>query len=84
MSLPEIIFIENQENPKTSVLKNTATQVEFPLNEETKKLIRDMKQVLYNIGAVGLAAPQIGVGKKLALIHISDLPRLCLQKYELG
>lgn len=70
--LPEIIFIENQENPEKSVLKNIASKVEFPLSDEDKQLISDMKQVLYNIGGVGLAAPQVGVGKKIALVYINE------------
>ncbi len=69
--LPKIIFIEHQENLETSVLKNIAQQVHFPLDDVDKKMISEMKQVLYNIGGVGLAAPQIGVGKKVAVIYIS-------------
>jgi peptide deformylase len=40
-------------------------------SEELHKLIEDMFESMYAAKGVGLAAPQIGVGKRLAVIDIS-------------
>src|SRR5258708_9369660 len=41
-------------------------------SEELHKLIEDMFESMYAAKGVGLAAPQIGVGKRLAVIDISS------------
>jgi peptide deformylase len=49
------------------VLEKSAEPVtEF--NEELKKLIDDMFESMYAAHGVGLAAPQIGIGKRIAVI----------------
>ena len=49
------------------VLEKPAEMVtEF--NEELKKLIEDMFESMYAAHGVGLAAPQIGIGKRIAVI----------------
>lgn len=40
-------------------------------DEELKKLIDDMFESMYAAHGVGLAAPQIGIGKRIAVIDIS-------------
>ena len=42
------------------------------LSEETKILLEDMWDSLEEAGGIGLAAPQIGVSKKLAVIKLSE------------
>jgi len=42
------------------------------LHEETKELLVDMWETLDFAGGIGLAAPQIGVSKKLAVIKLSE------------
>jgi peptide deformylase len=52
------------------VLENPAqTITEF--NPELKKLADDMFESMYAAHGVGLAAPQIGIGKRIAVIDIS-------------
>jgi peptide deformylase len=46
--------------------KPAETVAEF--NEELKKLIDDMFESMYAAHGVGLAAPQIGIGKRIAVI----------------
>lgn len=41
------------------------------MNERTKELIDDMFETMYATGGVGLAAPQVGVLKRLCVIDIS-------------
>ena len=40
-------------------------------DEELKKLIDDMFESMYAAHGVGLAAPQIGIGKRIAVIDVS-------------
>ena len=42
------------------------------ISEETKVLLEDMWDSLEEAGGIGLAAPQIGVSKKLAVIKLSE------------
>jgi peptide deformylase len=52
------------------VLEATAEPVtEF--NAELKKLVDDMFESMYAAHGVGLAAPQIGIGKRLAVIDVT-------------
>ena len=52
------------------VLETTAQPVtEF--NDELKKLVEDMFESMYAAHGVGLAAPQIGIGKRLAVIDVT-------------
>jgi len=52
------------------VLKKKATPVS-DFDEELQKLIEDMVETMYAAPGVGLAAPQVGVSKRLAVIDIS-------------
>lgn len=40
-------------------------------NEELRKLVDDMFESMYAAHGVGLAAPQIGIGKRLAVIDVT-------------
>ena len=52
------------------VLEKTAEPVtEF--NEDLKKLVEDMFESMYAAHGVGLAAPQIGISKRLAVIDVT-------------
>ena len=42
------------------------------LSEETKILLEDMWDSLEEAGGIGLAAPQIGISKQLAIIKLSE------------
>lgn len=41
------------------------------VNEKTKELIQDMLETMYRTNGVGLAAPQVGVLKRIVVIDIS-------------
>ncbi|GIM29570.1 peptide deformylase [Clostridium polyendosporum] len=42
------------------------------INKETLDLIQDLKDTLYSVDGVGLAAPQIAVNKKVVFIDLRD------------
>ena len=44
------------------------------MNERTKNLIDDMLETMYEADGVGLAAPQVGVLKRIVVIDIGDGP----------
>ena len=48
-----------------------------------KKLVEDMFESMYEAKGVGLAAPQIGISKRLAVIDITDHaypPSYCMKR----
>jgi peptide deformylase len=53
-----------------NVLEKTAQAVE-KFDEELAKLCQDMFESMYAANGVGLAAPQIGIGKRLAVIDVT-------------
>ncbi len=53
------------------ILEKEAEDVKFPLDGDTKNLIKDMWRAVKGKG-VGLAAPQVGVSKKLCIVHLTD------------
>ena len=55
---------------QTVLEENAAAITEFD-TPELHQLVEDMFQSMYAARGVGLAAPQIGIGKKLAVIDIS-------------
>ncbi len=61
------------ENPTdVAVLKSPAKTVTFPLTEENKTTIQQMREKLYQLGGVGLAAPQVNVSQKIIVVYIPD------------
>jgi len=58
------------------VLKKTADPVKI-VDEKIQQLIRDMADTLYSVHGIGLAAPQVGVSKRLLLY---DLDRKDLEE----
>src|SRR5512139_388733 len=48
---------------------DTVTEFDTP---ELHKLLDDMFESMYAAKGVGLAAPQIGIGKKIAVIDVSN------------
>ena len=55
------------------LLRETALEFskEEILHEDTNELLADMWETLDFAGGIGLAAPQIGVSKQLAVIKLS-------------
>jgi len=68
----KIIKIEEEKDQKHSALKNIAKDVLFPLTKEDRALIRSMEKVLYELEGIGLAAPQVDIAKRIALIYIPE------------
>lgn len=54
------------------VLEQQGAEVADFDSEELHKLVEDMFESMYAAKGVGLAAPQIGIGKRLAVIDISS------------
>jgi peptide deformylase len=52
-------------------LKTPCEKVE-KIDKQIKTLIKDMQDTLYNCDGIGLAAPQIGVLKRVILIDLRD------------
>ena len=53
------------------LLRKVSREVGTP-NDRTKALLDDMIDTLYDSGGVGLAAPQVGVLKRIAVIDVGD------------
>ena len=49
------------------------SEVVNQINEEVKKLIRDMRETMYQAGGVGLAACQVGVPQRVIVLDVSPL-----------
>ena len=53
-------------------LKQETHEVEFPLNDNNKKLIADMIQTMYDNNGIGLAANQVGYNRRIFIIDVSN------------
>jgi peptide deformylase len=49
--------------------KLTALELKMPL---TQQLIDDMLETMYAAPGIGLAAPQVGVGKRIIVVHVGE------------
>src|SRR5262245_15488048 len=67
MAVRPILQIENPEEKK--VLKSRSHPVKLP-NQGLRQLIADMVETMHAANGVGLAAPQVGVAYRLAVIYI--------------
>ncbi len=54
------------------VLRARAEEVE-EINDEIRQLVNDMFDTMYAADGVGLAAPQVGVSKRLFIVDVSDV-----------
>ena len=61
MAIREIIQLGDERLRKVCDPINT-------IDEEAKKLFKDLKDTLYSVDGVGLAAPQIGITKRVVFI----------------
>ncbi|HFA60122.1 MAG TPA: peptide deformylase [Rhodospirillales bacterium] len=53
------------------VLKRRAAPVER-IDDEIRRLVRDMFETMYEAPGIGLAAPQVGVSRRLCVIDVSE------------
>jgi peptide deformylase len=42
------------------------------INKKVKKLLTDMKEAMYEANGVGLAAPQVGVSKRVVVVDVGE------------
>ena len=67
MAVRRILRIDNPDDQK--ILKSRAHAVKLP-NAALRQLIADMFETMHSVNGVGLAAPQIGISQRLAVITI--------------
>ena len=58
-------------NPLLRQVSESFTKDEI-LSEETKDLVNKMWKIMAEAGGIGLAAPQIGISKQLAVIRLDS------------
>lgn len=66
----KIITIEEPKNH--FILKTPAAEVSFPLAKADKQFLAKLRHKLYQLGGVGLAAPQLNCPKQIIAIHIAN------------
>ncbi|HKJ73677.1 MAG TPA: peptide deformylase [Alphaproteobacteria bacterium] len=54
------------------VLRRPADAIEDPTAPEIKALVEDMVDSMREAGGIGIAAPQIGVSKRVVMFHVPD------------
>jgi peptide deformylase len=54
------------------VLKKRSREVD-QVDGELRKLIQDMTETMYDAGGVGLAAPQVGVSRRVIVVDVSPI-----------
>lgn len=73
MAVHKIVFVDE---PGSEVLRQKAAPV-TNITKKVSKLIKDMIETMYEADGAGLAAPQIGISKQIAVIDVGDGP-ICL------
>lgn len=66
----EIVDIDDTH--KSHVLTTPMANVTFPLADEDKRFIEALKSKVKELGAAGLAAPQVGVAKPITAFEVSQ------------
>jgi peptide deformylase len=54
------------------LLKNRSREVD-QIDGELKRLIQDMTETMYDAGGVGLAAPQVGISRRVIVVDVSPM-----------
>lgn len=65
MAVKEILTFENESLHKKCERVNE-------INDEIKEIVRDLKDTLFDGDGVGLAAPQIGILKRIAIVDLRE------------
>ena len=73
MTMNKILTVPNP------ILKKKSDPVES-VDIETKKLMDEMLDIMYKAPGIGLAAPQIGINKRIIVLDVS--PRPGLKRYQ--
>jgi peptide deformylase len=53
------------------VLKKKAAKID-KVSADTRKLIADLIETMHSVHGIGLAAPQVGVSQRLAIVEVAD------------
>ena len=61
------------------ILKQKAEEV-LRITPEIKKLIPQMVETMYKNEGIGLAAPQVGISKRIIIVETSNNPRAAVRK----
>ena len=67
----KIIQIETCDDDHKLVLTSVAQPVDLPLSPEDSLTLSSMEELLYRLGGVGLAAPQVRIPRRMAVVHVS-------------
>lgn len=54
------------------ILREETKTVEFPLNKDVRRLLKDMLDTVKKAQGIGLAAPQVSKDLKMALIYLEE------------
>ena len=65
--------IRNIRTDNDEILRKKSKKVE-EINNRIKILIEDMKETMYGADGVGLAAPQVGILKRIAVVDVGEGP----------
>lgn len=65
-----IISVEDAQPLHETILRAKTQPVSFPLSAEDQDLVETLKNRVIELEGVGLAAPQIGISKNVAVIYI--------------
>jgi peptide deformylase len=63
--------IRNIRTDDDEILRKKSKKVDV-INERVKILIEDMKETMYATEGVGLAAPQVGILKRIAVVDVGE------------
>lgn len=63
--------IRNIRTDDDEILRKKSKKVDV-INERVKTLIEDMKETMYAADGVGLAAPQVGILKRIAVVDVGE------------
>ena len=53
-------------------IKRKKTKEIINVNEQIRKLVNDMADTMYSASGVGLAAPQVGISKRIIVVDVSN------------
>ncbi len=67
MAIRRVLMIQNEDDRK--ILKTRGREIKLP-NSALRPLVADMFETMHAANGVGLAAPQIGLAQRIAVIHI--------------
>ncbi|MBS0359643.1 MAG: peptide deformylase [Proteobacteria bacterium] len=60
------------DQPNHQVLREKARSISFPLEDEIQDFIKEFKEFFITLNGSGLAAPQVGVSLRIAVIQVTE------------